>query len=398
MIEVRDLHKAYDGPAGRGEARRSHALRGVSLTVPPGKLVSLLGPSGCGKTSTLRAIAGLIRPDAGDIDIDGETVFSVSKRIFAPPERRGIGMVFQSYAIWPHMTVFENVAYALEARKAPRKNRREQVMVCLAMVGLEDLAERAAPALSGGQQQRVALARALVAEPRVLLLDEPLSNLDAKLRDQMRFELRRLQRELGITALYVTHDQQEALSVSDQIVVMKNGKVLDVGAPGDLYVAPRYRFTADFLGQANFISGVVRDRSGAGVRVETGAGDVVIQGEGAKAGAKVTLFFRPEDARLVDPGATSAGNRIVATVVDVAYLGGFADCRLVVESADLTLRARTHPKEAPDVGSVIAVELREGACRLVADDEAGADPYSDGSLASAQHVASAGLESAAFPV
>ncbi len=256
MISVKDLQKSFAG--ARGEVK---ALRGVSFEVGKGELFTLLGPSGCGKTTTLRCIAGLEQPLSGEILIDDQPVYSAASGTFIPPERRNIGMVFQSYAIWPHMTVFQNVAYPL-AKEASRAEIGERVARILDRLSLGALSDRLAPNLSGGQQQRVALARALVAQPQVLLLDEPLSNLDAKLREQMRFELKALQESFGITTVYVTHDQEEALALSDRIGLMHEGALIEVGSPADLYLRPAHRVTADFLGTANFVPAQV-ERNGS---------------------------------------------------------------------------------------------------------------------------------------
>ncbi|MBI2358925.1 MAG: ABC transporter ATP-binding protein, partial [Deltaproteobacteria bacterium] len=218
MVQIADLAKYF------GEDReRVHVLKGISLAIPAGSLYTFLGPSGCGKTTTLRCVAGLERPESGTISIDGKTVFASGDRVYVPTNRRPIGMVFQSYAIWPHMTVFENVAYPLTIQRRPKSEIRERVANVLKIVGLQGREDRPAPKLSGGQQQRVAFARALVNQPKVLLLDEPLSNLDAKLREHMRLELRELQRRLNLTTIYVTHDQLEALALSDTIAVMRDG-------------------------------------------------------------------------------------------------------------------------------------------------------------------------------
>ncbi|MBV9736124.1 MAG: ABC transporter ATP-binding protein [Acidisphaera sp.] len=235
------------------------AVEGVGFAVARGELVTLLGPSGCGKTTTLRAIAGLEQPSAGNIRLAGRTVYSAAERRNVPAERRGVSMVFQSYAIWPHMTVFENVAYGLRVRRLAKAEIERSVGRALDLVQMQALAGRPASRLSGGQQQRVAVARAIAFEPEVLLFDEPLSNLDARLRAAMRLELRELQRRLGITALYVTHDQEEALAISDRVIVMNAGRIEQEGTPEEIYARPCSRFVADFVGAANLIPGRVRD-------------------------------------------------------------------------------------------------------------------------------------------
>src|SRR5215475_12848164 len=252
------------------------AVRGVSFTVTPGEQLTLLGPSGCGKTTTLRAIAGLEKPVAGEIRIDGTAIYSVARNINVPAEKRGLSMVFQSYAIWPHMSVFDNVAYGLRVRREEAAAIKNKVMQALALVQMQALVDRRASQLSGGQQQRVALARAFVFQPSVLLFDEPLSNLDAKLRADMRIELRELQHRLGITSVYVTHDLEEALAMSDRIVVMRDGLIAQVGAPAEIYDRPRNAFVADFVGSANLIRGKPRaDLDVDGLIALEGAGGVL---------------------------------------------------------------------------------------------------------------------------
>lgn len=287
MIRISSLTKTF----GKGEASVG-AVTDVSFVVEEGQLVSLLGPSGCGKTTTLRMIAGLERPTSGRIEIDGVAAFSGTERVFLPVHRRPIGMVFQSYAIWPHMNVAENVAYPLKVER-PRVAKTEQksrVMGALELVGLGALAERSATALSGGQQQRVALARALVRRPKILLLDEPLSNLDAELRDRMREEIRSLQQKLKITTVFVTHDQAEALAISDQIIVMNKGRLVEHGAPQDIYRRPQHDLTARFLGLSNRLSGQV---------VKTGPGVVVVSFAGGHIEAVTTRTHAPGDVGTV---------------------------------------------------------------------------------------------------
>src|SRR5260221_5792071 len=289
MLKVQDLRLRYRTDEGDVEA-----VRGLSLQVEHGQFYTLLGPSGCGKTSTLRCIAVVETPTSGAIEIDQTVVYSSARRTLVPPHRRNIGMVFQSYAIWPHMSVFDNVAFPLVhgVRKHPRRVVEEKVMRALSMVQLETLASRPAPMLSGGQQQRVALARAVASEPAVLLLDEPLSNLDAKLREDMRHEIKTLVRRLEITTLYVTHDQLEALSMSDRVALVNDGVIVQEGAPRDVYLRPADAFAANFLGRTNLLDGRVTDAS-AGV-VETPYGTLrVVLPPTTSQGAEVTVGFRP---------------------------------------------------------------------------------------------------------
>jgi iron(III) transport system ATP-binding protein len=360
VISVRDLEKSFAGT--RGEVR---ALRGVSFEVGKGELFTLLGPSGCGKTTTLRCIAGLEQPLSGEIRIDDKPVFSAADGTFIAPERRNIGMVFQSYAIWPHMTVFQNVAYPL-AKEASRAEIGERVARILDRLSLGALADRLAPNLSGGQQQRVALARALVAQPQVLLLDEPLSNLDAKLREQMRFELKALQESFGITTIYVTHDQEEALALSDRIGLMHEGALLEVGAPADLYLCPAHRVTADFLGTSNFVPAQV-ERNGKQpwdeMLVATPLGSFVAQrSEEWQPGMATQLFFRPESVDLCDEtaAANNAPNYGSGVVERVTFLGNSAD--VIMRCNDVALRVRTHPARTPAVGKAVRFVVAPKSC------------------------------------
>ena len=299
MISIADLHAEYPLASGRVQA-----LKGIDLDIAAGEFFTLLGPSGCGKTTALRSVAGLETPTAGTISIDGRPVFSAAAGINVPPNRRDVAMVFQSYAIWPHMTVGQNVAFPLETMPISRAVRAERVRHALGLVGLADQADRPAPLLSGGQQQRVALARALVKDAKVLLLDEPLSNLDAKLREQMCRELRALQRRLGTTTLYVTHDQDEALSMSDRIALMRDGSVIETGTPEDLYLRPRKRFTAEFLGRAIVLAGSPAGAGAGGTAMSTAIGTVVAA-VGADIGSRARfVVFRPEHVVLRPPGQT----------------------------------------------------------------------------------------------
>jgi iron(III) transport system ATP-binding protein len=360
VIHVRDLVKTFQG--AKGEVR---TLRGVSFEVGKGQLFTLLGPSGCGKTTTLRCVAGLEQPLAGEISVNDRPVFNASNGTFVPPEQRRIGMVFQSYAIWPHMTVFQNVAYPL-GKASSRKELAARVEQILERLGLGGLADRLAPNLSGGQQQRVALARALVAQPEVLLLDEPLSNLDAKLREQMRFELKALHESLNITTIYVTHDQEEALALSDSIGLMHEGELLEVGAPADLYLRPAHRITADFLGTSNFVPARVKKsgkEAGDEMLVESPLGAFVARRSVEwQEGMPALLFFRPEYVEFChenDPSAngTNTGTGIVERAT---FLGNSAD--VVIRCGEIALRVRAHPSRAPAPGKSVRYTVTPESC------------------------------------
>lgn len=300
----------------------TRALKGVTLKVEPGELFTLLGPSGCGKTTLLRTIAGFYRQDSGDIYLGDELVNDM------PPYRRETGMVFQNYAVFPHMTVFENVAYGLHVRKLGGREISERVEAALKRVRLEGYGARTPDQLSGGQQQRVGLARAMAIEPRVLLLDEPLSNLDAKLRVEMRSEVRDIQKNLGITAVYVTHDQEEALAISDRIAVVEGGSVQQVGSPWEIYKSPNNLFVASFVGTMNLLEGEIAGRAEDGaVRIATAAGNFLAPAPGEKsAGGKLLIGFRPEDALFNPPEETP--NRLKASVRSSCFLGARASIEL----------------------------------------------------------------------
>jgi ABC-type Fe3+/spermidine/putrescine transport system ATPase subunit len=300
-----------------------NAVERMSFTLSAGEFFTLLGPSGCGKTTTLRLVAGLEEPDAGEIILNGATIASPRRGIFVPPDKRRMGMVFQSYAIWPHMTVFENVAFPLRVRGEPAQPLRKKVLAALELVGLSGLEERGATNLSGGQQQRVALARALAYTPTILLLDEPLSNLDAKLREQMRSELRALQRRLNLTVLYVTHDQSEAMTLSDRIAVVRQGRAEQIGSPVEIYERPASSFVGDFLGRTVVLEGNVR-RGAGGFTIDLGGGDRLSLDENNHAsfaeGETIRVVCRPEDIRILAGGAVGP-NQVKARVNEVAYLG-----------------------------------------------------------------------------
>jgi len=353
LIEVRNLSLTYHSD------RESHlAVDDVSFRVEAGEFYTLLGPSGCGKTTTLRCVAGLERPDAGTILIDDEPVSSVEEGIWVPPNQRAIGMVFQSYAIWPHISVFENVAFPLRHGVATNVSGDIGMKVrdALAMVQLDGLEDRPAPHLSGGQQQRLALARALVMEPKVLLLDEPLSNLDAKLREEMRVELRRLVKSFGVTTIFVTHEQIEALTLSDEIAVMSDGKLVQEGPPLEIYSRPSDPFVANFIGQSNMLSGVVR-QSG----IETPVGTIVCEiPEDCGEGAAVMIAVRPENILLGDGGD---GNLLRGDVASRIFLGSSVEC--VVTVGEVGLRVLVHPDAAPQEGANVALRLPTRHCLVM---------------------------------
>jgi iron(III) transport system ATP-binding protein len=362
VLTVEGLFTEY--PNDQGQIVK--AAQDVSFTVDEGRLFTLLGPSGCGKTTTLRSIAGLERPRAGEISVNGRVVYSSSTGIFVAPNRRGFGMVFQSYAIWPHMNVFENAAFPLQVgdRRYSRTQIRDNVMRVLTAVQLDHLADREATKLSGGQQQRLALARALVMEPALLLLDEPLSNLDAKLREKMRFELKRLQRELRITTVYVTHDQSEALALSHQIAVMNEGRIQQIGSPRDIYERPASQFVADFVGNANVLEGtVVRQestRDGCCDVVRTEIGEVRVSAvQDLRPDERVALSVRPEDVELSE--ARPAGDNVwEGRVEQKVFLGEAVDFQVKVGGR--TLLSRRHPTLRTKVGEPIFVQLNPEKC------------------------------------
>jgi len=358
-IEVCDLVVRYGKVA---------AVRGVSFTVAAGEHLTLLGPSGCGKTTTLRAIAGLEQPESGEIRIDGSPVFASSPRVQVPPEKRGLSMVFQSYAIWPHMTVFDNVAYGLRVRKLPSAEIAERVRGALELVQMGELAARSASKLSGGQQQRVALARAFVFSPSVLLFDEPLSNLDAKLRAEMRLEIKELQRRLDITSVYVTHDLEEALAMSDRIVVMRDGVIEQMGTPNEIYDLPRNTFVADFVGSANLIRGRHRpdlERDGL-VVLETPGGDIVHgTAHGRRVGTEALLSIRTVHVRLSRERPAGALNVWPATVRRRVFQGDFTQYHVDWSGRSLVIREVATDPLAEGEAVFLIVEPRH--CVLLED-------------------------------
>jgi iron(III) transport system ATP-binding protein len=317
FIEIRNLFKRFKNVV---------AVNHVELEVNQGEMLTLLGPSGCGKTTTLRCIAGLETPEEGDIVIDGKPMLSEG---FVQPSKRGIGMVFQNYAVWPHMRVFSNIVYGLKLQKISRQSIQERARQVLELVGLTGLENRYPAQLSGGQQQRVALARALVRNPKVLLLDEPLSNLDAKLREKMRFEIKSLVRRMGITSVYVTHDQAEAMVISDRIAVMESGDVVQIGTAQEIYERPANRFVADFIGTMNFMSGevvqILQDTDDVYVRTEF-SDKMLCKTSNMKEtapGKKVYASIRPEDVEVFTEPPQNRENLFKGTIAHKAYLGNF---------------------------------------------------------------------------
>ena len=348
-IEVEDLVVRYGNTT---------AVDRVSFAIAPGELVTLLGPSGCGKTTSLRAIAGLETPTSGAIRLNGETVWSASPRRNVPAEKRGVSMVFQSYAIWPHMTVFENVAYGLRVRNASAADVRDNVARVLDMVRMGQYADRPSSNLSGGQQQRVAVARAIAFSPTVVLFDEPLSNLDARLRAEMRVELRELQRRLDITSLYVTHDQEEALAISDRVIVMNGGRIEQIGSPEDIYNRPVSRFAADFVGSANMIEGHVKTVNPDGAMVfETKAGSLIHTLSGKR---DPTLLALRSSYIQLRPGEANA---IAGTIHRRMFHGDFI--QYVIDWPDGQLIVRRPPTELLDEGAAVTVSFAPEYCVLL---------------------------------
>lgn len=363
MIRLEHIHKTF-----RSSGRTVHVIDDITQAIPEGSFFTLLGPSGCGKTTTLRVIAGLERHDAGEVWFDDSLISAPEKKIFTPTSARDIGMVFQSYAIWPHMDVFDNVAYPLTTgrHRVDKSTITQRVTETIELVGLGTLLHAPSTALSGGQQQRVALARALVAQPKVLLLDEPLSNLDALLRERMRGELTQLQRRLGVTSVYVTHDRAEALSMSDYIAVMNAGRIEMTGTPNEIYTKPATMFVAQFLGHCNFIAGTVRarhdDRSGI---AQTAFGSISINMLSVPAlGEAIQLLIRPEDFSTV-PASTHGSDldhkplAIPARVHNVMYFGEHYEADAVVGEHRLRFKSNSAQPPASDM---VTLTLKQTTC------------------------------------
>jgi iron(III) transport system ATP-binding protein len=349
-VEVQGLVKRFGN---------DRAVDGVSFTVARGKFLTLLGPSGCGKTTTLMSIAGLHRIDAGEINVGGLTYTSPADGVFLPPEKRDIGMVFQSYAIWPHMTVEQNVAYPLEIRKVARSEIGDRVAGVLRLVGLSEMTGKLATQLSGGQQQRAALARAIVSHPRLLLFDEPLSNLDLKLREQMRVELKRIQHEVGITSIYVTHDQAEALVMSDEIIVMSKGRIEQRGGPHAIYSHPANAYVSNFIGVANLLKGrLIRTAPGGRGEFEIAADGIRAQvpclvGDGLSEGDDAILSVRPENVRASHENG--GAQCFEGEVTNAIFLGNYVDCR--VRCGGFEWKVQAHPRARLREGEKVYLRL-----------------------------------------
>jgi iron(III) transport system ATP-binding protein len=349
-LEVRGLAKHFGG---------DRAVDGVTFGAPKGAFVTLLGPSGCGKTTTLMCIAGLHRLDAGEIRVGDMTYNSSDPRVFVAPDKRDIGMVFQSYAIWPHMSVAQNVGYPLEIRKRPRAEIDERVAEVLRIVDLTRMSDKLASHLSGGQQQRAALARAIVSRPRLLLFDEPLSNLDLKLREQMRVELKRIQREVGITSVYVTHDQAEALVMSDEIIVMSKGRIEQRGGAHEIYAQPVSRYVSAFIGVANLLEGRIVSAPGNGrAEFEMGEGTDRVRipcrtAPELRQGDRAVLSVRPEDIKVRHAGGGEAA--LSGEVLQTFFLGNCVECR--VRWRDFEWKVLAHPRARQRKGERVSLEL-----------------------------------------
>jgi iron(III) transport system ATP-binding protein len=355
-VAISGLSKSY------GASAEMPAVSDLNLTITDNQFVTLLGPSGCGKTTTLRLIAGYMAPDAGTIHVNGRLMSSKDTLIL--PEHRGMGMVFQNYAVWPHKTVFENVVFGLRVRKVPAAKARDLVDKALAHVNLSGFENRLPNELSGGQQQRVALARSLVVEPEILLLDEPLSNLDAKLRERMRGELKQLQRRTGITFIYVTHDQAEALALSDQIAVIYEGRLQQFGTPHEVYAKPVNRIVADFMGNVNLLPATV-------VSANFGKGSVLIGGElrldaelsdGMTVNSEIDVAIRPENI-LLGPAAENGHAKATAKVSERTFLGNFNEYIVTLASGQ-ALRVQTHPRNQFAVGDSVGIAVDAGQISL----------------------------------
>jgi iron(III) transport system ATP-binding protein len=358
-IRIRGVSRFY-----YAEGKTIKALDDVNLVIPANRIFTLLGPSGSGKTTLLRCIVGLEMPDTGEISIGNEIVWSKEKNISVPPEKRGLGMVFQTYAIWPHMNVFDNVAYPLQVRGTAKDAIAQRVAETLRFVQLEGFERRPATKLSGGQQQRVALARALVAAPKVILFDEPLSNLDAKLREETRKELRTFLGRLGITAVYVTHDRVEALALSDEIAVMRAGRIVETGTPKKIYFDADHRFVADFIGRANLVKATVQAEEGGCTVVDCGLGRIACQHRNLAVDSEATLCIRPEFIHPAKGAAPEGGNRIDGRIESMVFIGEAYEAEIRVGTE--LLLAKIDPDAQLEEGDAVNFTLDPAHCLLVA--------------------------------
>ena len=375
MLTVRGLEKTF-----RLSDSEVRALDGVDFEVARGEFFVLLGPSGCGKTTMLRSIAGLERPDRGTIEIDGETVVSAAERRHVPPERRPIAMVFQSYAVWPHMDVYENVAFPLRegVRRLPRDEQRARVFEVLDLLALSSLADRPVTTLSGGQQQRVALARALALQPKVLLMDEPLSNLDFKLQVRLRTQLKELMHRLGLTTVYVTHNQAEAMETGDRIAVMDHGRMTQIGTPREIYRHPVDEFVARFIGEMSLVPATLVEVADGFATLETAIGRIralAPRDRSLAADARCFVGIRPEDMRLAE-GEGAAGNTVVGEVTGRQFVG--EAMIYTVLTGSVKLRVKLHHSVELAEGQKISLRLPPEHCSVVAPSAGGGEAYDAG--------------------
>ncbi|MDD2233184.1 MAG: ABC transporter ATP-binding protein [Sphaerochaetaceae bacterium] len=359
-IRITGLKKYY-----KSEGNVIKALDDVNLVIPSNRIFTLLGPSGCGKTTLLRSIVGLEAPDEGEIQIGDTVVWSSSKNIFVPTEKRALGMVFQTYAIWPHMNVFNNIAYPLQNQKRPKDEIESRVREVLKFVQLEGFEKRPATRLSGGQQQRVALARALVAKPKVILFDEPLSNLDAKLREETRKELRSFLTELEITAVYVTHDRVEALALSDNIGVMRSGKIIEIGEPKKIYFHPEHQFVADFIGRSNLIPASIQCIEGGYSTVTTDIGKFVCSDTGIKAGSSAVLCIRPEFVEVASAEEPRPVNAVEGVVHSMVFIGEVYESEIKVNDRLVMVKLPADTKLSS--GDPVTFHVKPEHCLLVSE-------------------------------
>lgn len=355
-IKATGLRKEFK----RASGERVNAIDRIDLDIAQGAFVAIIGPSGCGKTTLLRCIAGLETPDDGDIVFGTTTVFSRTARADLPPEDRDIAMLFQSYALWPHMTVMENVTYPLKLKGVSKSERRARGQAMLEKVQCGGLAEQYPSQISGGQQQRIALARALVTNNALVLFDEPLSNIDTRVRRQMRGEIRALQKEFGFTAIYVTHDQEEAFSLADTLIVLEKGRIAQMGSPKDVYLHPRSRYVAEFMGEVNLIKATTARADGAVIRLETPMGPILANTEGCTDPAHQTLFaFRPQKCRVnPDPArsGTSQANILHGTLLDKKFLGAYTE--ILVQMGDRNRFTCTTPGDVTtEIGAPVTIEI-----------------------------------------